>query len=100
MRAGVNRYSRRGEWPTIMNWPDWWSWELEFADHLLLRMDQRGFNEAELRMMLEEASGMVPDSDPGRCLILTTFRGVAWNVVLEPDHAERIIVVITAFEVF
>ena len=84
----------------MIDWPDWWSWDLEFADHLLLRMGQRDFNEAELRMMLEEASGIVPDEDAGRWLVLTNFRGVAWNVVLEPDHAQRIIVVITAFEVF
>ena len=84
----------------MTNWPDWWSWELEFSDHLVLRMGQRDFHATDIRTMLDDASGIVPDSNPGRWLVLTTFRGVAWNVVLEPDHVERIIVVITAFEVF
>ena len=85
---------------TMSNWPDWWSWEIRLSDHVLLRMGQRDFSEADLRAMLDDASGVLPDADPGRWLVLTQFRGVAWNVVLEPDRAEAIIVVITAFEVF
>jgi hypothetical protein len=83
-----------------MNFPAWWSWELECSDHLVLRMGQRDFNAADIRIMLEDASAIVPDAEPGRWLVLTKFRGVAWNVILEPDQAESIIVVITAFEVF
>jgi hypothetical protein len=72
----------------------------QFSDHVLLRMEQRDFNEADLRMMLEDASKVIPDADPARWIVLTQFRGVAWRIVLEPDRASTIIVVITAFEVF
>ena len=37
--------------------PDWWSWELELSAHLLKRMMDRQFNEADLRLMLDDASG-------------------------------------------
>jgi hypothetical protein len=79
--------------------PDWWSWEIELSDHLVLRMAQRDFNEADLRTMLEDANSVTPDAIPGRWFISTTFRGSPWAVILEPDLAERIIVAITAFEI-
>jgi hypothetical protein len=30
-----------------MQWPHWWQWELELTPHLMKRMIDRGFNEAE-----------------------------------------------------
>jgi hypothetical protein len=81
-----------------MRWPDWWTWELRFSDHALLRMRQRGFNETDLRIMLADAVSVRPDAEPGRWVVATRLRGDAWVVVLEPDLWERIIVVITAFE--
>ena len=41
----------------MVEWPQWWSWELEFSPHLLKRMVDRSFNEADLRLMLENAIG-------------------------------------------
>jgi hypothetical protein len=38
-------------------WPDWWDWQLELVPHLERRMEDRDFNELELREMLEVAHG-------------------------------------------
>ena len=84
----------------MTNWPNWWNWELRLSDHVLTRMEQRHFNEAELRAMLEDSSAVFPAADPGRWLVATRFRGASWNVVLEPDMADAIVVVVTAFELF
>ncbi len=40
----------------MVDWPDWWSGELELSAHLLKRMMDRQFNEADLRLMLDDAS--------------------------------------------
>jgi len=45
-------------------WPPWWEWELEFSPHLLKRMEDRRFNELELRRMFERASGLLRDVVP------------------------------------
>lgn len=29
--------------------PDWWDWQLDLTPHLLKRMDDRDFNELDLR---------------------------------------------------
>ena len=39
-----------------MNWPSWWEWELGFTSHVEVRMEERGFSEVELRVMLDGAS--------------------------------------------
>jgi hypothetical protein len=36
-----------------MDWPEWWTWELELSPHLLRRMLDRGFSEVDLRIMME-----------------------------------------------
>ncbi len=38
------------------HWPEWWDWELELSPHLLKRMEDRQFNEVDLRTMLHRAS--------------------------------------------
>ena len=39
--------------------PDWWEWEIEISSHCLKRMQERGFNEAGLRAMLDDATTLV-----------------------------------------
>lgn len=58
-----------------MAFPDWWLWELELTPHLEKRMEDRGFNEVDLRNMLERATGFRPDLVDGRFVIETRFRG-------------------------
>ena len=80
-----------------MEWPEWWSWELELTPHLLKRMDDRGFTEVDLRTMLEIAKSFFEDIVGGRFVIETRHRGHDWEVIVEPESRERLLVVVTAY---
>lgn len=67
--------------------------------HLLKRMEDRAFNEVELRRMLEHASGHRPDIVEGRFVIDARHGGQAWEVIVEPDEMPHLLVVITAYPV-
>jgi hypothetical protein len=82
-----------------MGWPAWWDWELELTPHVLKRMVDREFTEVDLRQMLEDASSIRHDVEEGRWLIASRHRGRPWEIVVEPDEAERVLVVITAYPV-
>ena len=82
-----------------MAWPEWWSWELELSPHLLKRMMDRGFNEADLRLMLENATGYHENHEAGRWGIETKHEGKRWEVIVEPVPDEQVLVVITAYAV-
>ena len=81
----------------MQNPPDWWSFELELSGHVLDRMLDRGFSEADLRFMFEAAitvrSGRLDD----RWIVKTVHQREPWEIVVEPDHADRVIVVVTAY---
>jgi len=77
--------------------PAWWSWPLELSPHLLRRMLDRGFTESDLREMLEDARAVRPDAAPGRYLIETRFGGRRWEVIMEPDEAAKVVIVVTAY---
>jgi hypothetical protein len=79
--------------------PPWWAWELELSAHLLKRMEDRGFNEVELRRMLEHGGGYRDDILEGRFVIETRHAGQSWEVIVEPDEVRHLIVVITAYPV-
>jgi len=80
-------------------WPDWWDWELELVSHLEKRMKDRDFNEIELRRMLQAAYDFRVDTVEGRFVIETRHRGSRWNVIVEPDTEDRLLLVITAYAV-
>ena len=82
-----------------MEWPDWWSWELELSPHLMKRMIDRRFTEADLRMMLEDAVGNRENHEEGRWWIETEFDGRPWAVIVEPLLEEQVLLVITAYAV-
>jgi hypothetical protein len=82
-----------------MRWPAWWDWELELTPHVLKRMVDREFTELDLRQMLEDASSLRPDVEEGRWVVTARHRRRAWEIVVEPDSAERVLVVITAYPV-
>ena len=67
--------------------------------HLLKRMEDRGFNEVDLRSMLEHASGHRPDIIEGRFIIDARHAGRPWEVIVEPDEVPQLLVVITAYPV-
>jgi hypothetical protein len=80
-----------------MNWPEWWDWELEITSHIEKRMFQRDFTEIDLRTMLDRAPGYHPDLVEGRWVIETSYHHCAWEVVVEPDYQEQLLVMITAY---
>ena len=67
--------------------------------HLLKRMADRGFNEVDLRRMLEHAAGHRPDIIEERFVIEVRHAGKSWEVIVEPDEMRQLLVVITAYPV-
>ena len=60
-------------------------------------MEERAFNEVDLRRMLELAGGHRPDILEGRFVIEARHSGRAWEVIVEPDEMRQLLVVITAY---
>jgi hypothetical protein len=83
----------------VKSWPDWWRWELELSSHVEKRMEDRNFSEVALRQMLEGAAGYREDVVEGRWVIQAKHRMVSWEIIVEPDEEEKLMVVITAYPV-
>jgi len=79
------------------HWPAWWDWELELSSHLLKRMVDRQFSEVDLRSMMEPAMRIREDQEPGRWVVETSHESRPWEVIVEPDPADQLLVVITAY---
>lgn len=60
-------------------------------------MEDRRFTEVDLRRMLEKAADLRQDIVEGRWIILTRHQRRQWEVIVEPDFAERLLIVITAY---
>jgi hypothetical protein len=80
-----------------MDWPGWWDWELELTPHLLKRMIDRRFNEVDLRIMLDTASGYHADHEEGRFVVETSHDGRDWMVIVEPSPQDETLIVVTAY---
>lgn len=80
-----------------MRRPAWWNWEIEITSHIEKRMAQRGFNEIDLRAMLDNERGIRPDITKGRWIVTTLHRNADWEVIVEPDFDEKLQVIITAY---
>jgi hypothetical protein len=63
-------------------------------------MEDRDFTEVDLRTMLEGAKTYREDVVEGRWVIETRHSSRSWEVIVEPDPEERIVVVVTAYPVF
>ena len=61
-------------------------------------MEDRAFNEVDLRRMLEHASGHRSDILEGR-FVIEARTGQPWEVIVEPDDMRQLLVVITAYPV-
>lgn len=48
---------------------------------------------------MESATQMRQDEDSGRWVVETSHEGRSWEVVVEPDPVDRLLVVITAYAV-
>lgn len=73
---------------------------MEFTSHLFKRMQDRMFNELDLRRMLQSAKSYRTDFVEGRWTIETRHEKRAWEVVVEPYATAELLVVITAYPVW
>jgi len=60
-------------------------------------MADRRFTEVDLRRMLEKAAGFRHDIVEGRWVISTRHQRRLWEVIVEPDSTEKLLIVITAY---
>lgn len=60
-------------------------------------MADRSFTEVDLRRMLERATSYRRDIAEERWIVETTHRRRRWEVIVEPDWQQQILVVITAY---
>ena len=79
--------------------PEWWNWDLSFTSHAELRMEQRGVSEVEVRSMLERATEFEPNVVEGRFMIHLRHAQRSWIAIVEPDAEEKLLVVVTVYEV-
>jgi hypothetical protein len=63
-------------------------------------MEDRGFNEVDLRAMLEQALNYQRDVVEGRWIIETRQHHKRWEVIVEPDDDLRLLVVVTAYPIW
>ncbi|MGR3220414.1 MAG: hypothetical protein ACUZ8H_11465 [Candidatus Anammoxibacter sp.] len=82
-----------------MDWPEWWDWELEITPHVEKRMIQRSFTELELRTMFDMAKALRPGKEIGRYVVVSTLHSINWEIIVEPDFDEKLIVVVTAYPI-
>ena len=82
----------------LRSFPDWWEWELVFTGHAELRMEQRGVSETDVRGMLTRSTALEASAAEGRFMVRTRHRNGPWVVILEPDSAAGVVVVVTAYE--
>ena len=80
-----------------MDWPGWWSWELELTPHLMKRMRDRQFNEVDLRVMMDAATGFLENHEEGRFVVETFHEGSRWTVIVEPSSDDQVLIVVTAY---
>ena len=80
-------------------WPPWWDWELDFRPHVEERMVDRHFAEVELRRMMEKATEYRRGPKQGRWILSTKNQGRRWEVIVEPNPADELLEVITAYAV-
>jgi hypothetical protein len=62
-------------------------------------MTDRGFSEIDLRLMFETTAAIRRGVAKGRWILETAHEDDAWEVVVEPDEHDQVIVVITAYRV-
>ena len=63
-------------------------------------MEDRSFNEVELRTMLDHARAYRPDIVEDRWIIETRHNRHPWEVIVEPESDGQVLVVVTAYPVW
>lgn len=80
----------------MTSWPEWWDWELEFsaqADGRSRLLGDRPSHDDGAR------TGLRQDAEPGRWIVETRHDSGVWQVIVEPDTIDELLVVISAFPV-
>jgi hypothetical protein len=62
-------------------------------------MLDRRVTEVDLRRMLEHAGGFRADVVDGRWVVETRHNKKDWEVIVEPDNEQNVLVVVTAYPV-
>lgn len=62
-------------------------------------MQDRGFTEVELRLMIERARRLRRLPRRGRWVVETMHKGTRWEVIVKPDPTTKRLEVITAYSV-
>lgn len=81
------------------DWQAWWDWELELSSHVLKRMVDRDFSDVDLRAMMESAVSFREGDEAGRFVVVTSHEQRPWEVIVEPDADDHLLIVITAYPV-
>jgi hypothetical protein len=81
-----------------MRLPSWWEWDFVLTDHVEERMEQRGLSEVAVRAMIGRSRQISPDCEPGRWVVVTSFRRQVWEVILEPDSETHTVAIVTAYQ--
>ena len=80
-------------------WPGWWSEELELTPHVLKPMEDRDFNEVDLRQVLGHVLDNRPDAVDGRWVTDARHGRRPWEVSVGPDESGHLLVVATAYPI-
>ncbi|HOW75712.1 MAG TPA: hypothetical protein P5102_07070 [Candidatus Competibacteraceae bacterium] len=67
---------------------------------MIKRMEDRQFNEVDLRAMLQHACSYRKNIVESRWVIGTRYKEQAWEIIVEPDVISRLLVVVTAYPVW
>jgi len=76
--------------------PEWLDWELELTGHIVARTVDRGSTEVELRAMIDDQRGWCKSHEPGRWILAAMLDGRRWEILVEPDFDDRVLVAVTA----
>ena len=69
---------------------------MEISSHCLKRMSDRGFTEADLRAMIDDAESVELQAH-GTYIVVTQSEQVRWEVIVKPDEKKQVIIVVTAY---
>lgn len=72
-------------------------WRLDVSRHAARRMSLRRLGEVDLRIMLDSVRLLRSDFVEGRWIASARHERRQWEIILEPDHELRVLVVVTAY---
>ena len=80
-----------------MDWPEWWSWELELTPHLLQADGRSPLQRGGPPPHARRRHGFHENHEEGRFVVETTHDGRRWVVIVEPSPSDEALIVVTAY---